>query len=299
MIEVWRPGRPPGERRPRDGDRRASPASARSGAAKPAEPAGRRGMSPRLPPTDGRQRPPQTAQQPRPRMVKVVERRGRAAAPPARRRADAKVASAAPRSAARTGRRSATVLSGRDRPERQGRPPRPRSRSRPPRRQPAVTDLELRSAAARQGARPEFTLRQAHGLEGAARGQQGTALRRPLDRQRIDKWLWHARVVRTRSAAAALVERRHRPHQRRAYRRIEPPGARRRRRHRRARSHRAGAEGQGLCRAARFRGDGPRRCYEDLTPPRWRRKLPPGGVRDEGSGRPTKRERREIDRLQA
>jgi ribosome-associated heat shock protein Hsp15 len=26
-----------------------------------------------------------------------------------------------------------------------------------------------------------------------------------LDRQRIDKWLWHARVVRTRQAAAALA----------------------------------------------------------------------------------------------
>ena len=35
------------------------------------------------------------------------------------------------------------------------------------------------------------------------------AVRTPLDRQRIDKWLWHARVVRTRTAAAALAESGH------------------------------------------------------------------------------------------
>ena len=38
--------------------------------------------------------------------------------------------------------------------------------------------------------------------------------------------------------------------------------------------------------------------YEDLTPPPEPPKEPPAGGRDEGAGRPTKRERREIDRLQ-
>jgi ribosome-associated heat shock protein Hsp15 len=30
-----------------------------------------------------------------------------------------------------------------------------------------------------------------------------------LERQRLDKWLWHARVVKARSSAAALVENGH------------------------------------------------------------------------------------------
>jgi len=38
---------------------------------------------------------------------------------------------------------------------------------------------------------------------------ENTALRQNFqkdqDRQRIDRWLWHARLVRTRSAAASLV----------------------------------------------------------------------------------------------
>lgn len=43
-------------------------------------------------------------------------------------------------------------------------------------------------------------------------------------------------------------------------------------------------------------------CYEDLSPPRPNRKsdtllVPPGGARERGAGRPTKRERRQLDRL--
>jgi ribosome-associated heat shock protein Hsp15 len=33
----------------------------------------------------------------------------------------------------------------------------------------------------------------------------GRLERKSLDRQRIDKWLWHARMVRTRGDAAALA----------------------------------------------------------------------------------------------
>jgi ribosome-associated heat shock protein Hsp15 len=118
------------------------------------------------------------------------------------------------------------------------------------------------------------------------------------DRQRIDKWLWHVRVVRTRTSAASLVDQGHvrlngervtaasRPVKAgdvvtvaldRVVRTMKVTGF---------------AERRGDADAARV-------LYEDLTPrPEPRAALAPGaGERDAGSGRPTKQERRAIDRL--
>ena len=116
-------------------------------------------------------------------------------------------------------------------------------------------------------------------------------------RQRIDKWLWHARVVRTRTAAAALTtggnvrlngERVTAASQPvkvgdvvtvaldRTVRVLKVIGF---------------AERRGDANAARL-------LCEDLTPispPKQSEPLVP--ERDAGSGRPTKQERRAIDRL--
>src|SRR5262249_24262215 len=117
---------------------------------------------------------------------------------------------------------------------------------------------------------------------------------------RIDKWLWHARIVRTRSAAAALAASGH----------VRLNGAR------------VGA----ACKAvkagdvvtialdARVRGlrvtglalrrgaaEEGRARYEDMAPPEAARAPqwgePSVARRDPGSGRPTKQERRAIDRF--
>lgn len=120
------------------------------------------------------------------------------------------------------------------------------------------------------------------------------------DRQRIDKWLWHARVVRTRTAAAALANA---GHVRLNGARVD--GA--------SRAVRVGdVVTVALDRTARVlkvagfverRGSADVACtlYEDLSP----RQLPvqqavaepPVGERPVGAGRPTKRERRAIERL--
>ena len=118
-----------------------------------------------------------------------------------------------------------------------------------------------------------------------------------MDRQRIDKWLWHARVVRTRSAAAGLAAS---GHVRVNGQRIDAPS-------RPVRPN--DVVTVALDRTVRVlkvlgfaerRGsaDEARALWQDLEPPSGRAKQDePPAKREPGAGRPTKRERREIERL--
>lgn len=115
-----------------------------------------------------------------------------------------------------------------------------------------------------------------------------------MDRQRIDKWLWHARVVRTRSAAAALAAS---GHVRVNGQRIDAAS--------RA-VHVGDVITVALDRTVRVlkvagfaerRGaaESTRALVEDLTPaPEPRPAVPSAGLREAGAGRPSKRERRAI-----
>jgi ribosome-associated heat shock protein Hsp15 len=119
-----------------------------------------------------------------------------------------------------------------------------------------------------------------------------------VDRQRIDKWLWHARVVRTRSAAAALVTAGHvRVNGQRidAANRVVRPGdvaTVALDRTVRVLKVLGFAERRGSAEAARL-------LAEDLSPPPQpvaeASVAPP--LRDAGAGRPTKRDRRAIGRF--
>jgi ribosome-associated heat shock protein Hsp15 len=116
-----------------------------------------------------------------------------------------------------------------------------------------------------------------------------------LDRQRIDKWLWHARVVRTRSAAAALAGS---GHVRINGARVDAP----------SRPVRSGdvitIALDRRVRVLKVLGQSERRgsasearpLYEDLSPPPPAPE-PPLFVREQGSGRPSKRDRRAINAL--
>jgi ribosome-associated heat shock protein Hsp15 len=117
-----------------------------------------------------------------------------------------------------------------------------------------------------------------------------------MDRQRIDKWLWHARVVRTRSAAAALADaglvRVNSARIDGSSRPVRPGDVVTVAldRHVRVLKVKGFAERRGSAEVARA-------LFDDLTPPAPPRP-PVVAAREEGAGRPTKRDRREIDRLQ-
>ena len=117
------------------------------------------------------------------------------------------------------------------------------------------------------------------------------------ERQRIDKWLWHARVVRTRTAADSLANEGHvRLNGERvtaASRPVKPGDVVTIALDRAVRILRVTgfAERRGDADAARL-------LCEDLTPISEKGAADPASSeRERGSGRPTKQERRATDRL--
>jgi ribosome-associated heat shock protein Hsp15 len=121
--------------------------------------------------------------------------------------------------------------------------------------------------------------------------------REQTERQRIDRWLWHARIVRTRALAAALAQSGHvrvngqrvtassRPLRIGDVLTIALPAGVRVLRVQGFATRRGGAEGARL-------------LFEDLSPSATPPDPPASGLRREpGAGRPTKRERRAIERL--
>lgn len=116
--------------------------------------------------------------------------------------------------------------------------------------------------------------------------------------QRLDKWLWFVRVVKTRSLAAKLVAdggvRLNRQRIEKPSTTVRPGDVLTIAVHDRVRILKVVAPGI-------RRGPPPEAqlLYEDLTPPREPVATIEASVapREEGAGRPTKRERRQTDRL--
>lgn len=116
---------------------------------------------------------------------------------------------------------------------------------------------------------------------------------------RVDKWLWHARFFKSRTLASRLCESG----------RLRVNGAVVRKSHQVLRPGDVLTFPKGVdIRVVRVVELGSRRgpateargLYEDLQPPAPRPaplEIPPAGDRDAGAGRPTKAERRALDRL--
>ena len=113
---------------------------------------------------------------------------------------------------------------------------------------------------------------------------------------RVDKWLWFARFFKSRSLAAKLCAggkvRVNRVLVRKAHQAVRPGDVLTFPQGWHIRVVRVLTLGERRGPAAQAQ-----RLYEDLAPPEPRQEGPPVGERRPGAGRPTKRERRAIDRL--
>ena len=119
--------------------------------------------------------------------------------------------------------------------------------------------------------------------------------------QRVDRWLWFARVIKSRTLAATLVTegrvRINKIKAEKASQSVKPGDVLTITIGPRLRILKVAAIGQRRGPATEAQG-----LYEDLTPPPPpREEVPlesiPGGEREPGSGRPTKRDRRLTDKL--
>ncbi|WP_417307692.1 RNA-binding S4 domain-containing protein [Devosia sp.] len=121
-----------------------------------------------------------------------------------------------------------------------------------------------------------------------------------MERQRLDKWLFFARAVKSRSLAQKLIEtgvvRVNSERTQRTDHRVGPGDVLTMTVHTRLLVWRILDPGTRRGPASEAAG-----LYEDLSPPPVPRKTQPPAVaqREPGAGRPTKRDRRNIDRLRS
>lgn len=119
----------------------------------------------------------------------------------------------------------------------------------------------------------------------------------PVERQRLDKWLWFARIAKTRTLATRLAEtgkaRINRTRVSKASRMVRSGDVITLVIHEQVRVLKVLA-----CGTRRGPASEARELYEDMSPPPLKREAarPPlsPGQRDKGAGRPTKRERRQM-----
>jgi ribosome-associated heat shock protein Hsp15 len=117
-------------------------------------------------------------------------------------------------------------------------------------------------------------------------------------RQRLDKWLWFARVVKTRTLAASLVAdgcvRVNQQRAEAASKAVKPGDVLTIALERQVRVLKVLAPG-----ASRRPYEEAKMLYEDLSPPPAPKPIEAAsaGARDRGTGRPTGRQRRKLDRF--